>query len=368
MKYIVLFFSIIFSSTSFAQNKFSTTIKFPDSLALENLSIFGNIGYEDFEIPFSEHQFTIVDTSYSKYFVISIYDNQNHIYQSFFVKEGGSSISFVPGNHPSFLKNYLLVNALSSDEIGEAELYKFAKTEIDTNKAFLEKYSYDFTNVPDSINQISLELFKKIQEKRYVFIRKNRSQYYSLWLFKYYFVDRKYYETNRLSRFYNRNLRKKFKGYFEAEQIEQNISGRKNTLIGRQSPSFTAEDEKGIIISSEDFKGKYMIVNFWAPWCGPCIKEMPVFVDITQNIAKEKVEIVSINCDADYSSFTKAIKQHNMNWINIPYNPDLINRFGEIQSIPQVFLIDKSGRIIYSRAENKDFDLKKLRKLVGDLK
>ncbi len=366
MKFLFTIFLLVIFQYSFSQTTFSTTILLPDSVALETVSITSNVGYGEFPIENITHQVKIKDTFVTKYGVITVYDLAAHYYQRFFLNSGESTITFVSGTSQSFVKDFVIVNSYSSQQLGEDALYNFAKKEIDTNDEFVRKY-VDFGNQNDSIEKRSLLLEEISRKKQFEFIKRNSKLYYSLWLFKYNYVDSKYYDTEKLYRVFDKKFKKKYEGYVEADQIESILLARKNIVSGKLEPTYSVKDYLGNTVASDDLKGKYILINFWAPWCSPCIKEMPILAEIHRNYGAEKIRVISVNCDEDNDNFLSALKKYKMNWTNIPYNLDMIYKFGKFRSIPQVFLIDKTGKVIYSRVESKDYNLQKLLKIVENL-
>lgn len=117
-------------------------------------------------------------------------------------------------------------------------------------------------------------------------------------------------------------------------------------LLGKPAPSFTVTALDGKTISLESFKGKVVILNFWATWCPPCRSEIPEFVQFYRDYEKKGVMIIGIgvnDSDAALQEFSKT------NRINYPVANDKGNRvsssYGGIRSIPTTFVIDRKGII-----------------------
>jgi thiol-disulfide isomerase/thioredoxin len=366
MKFILIAFFLIQSIISLSQTSFNVKIVLPEDVPLEMMRIMYNIGYREILVDLTSHNCEIKDTTFTKYAVVTVSDLKNHYQQLFFINSLDSEIKFIPGTNKSFVKNFVVKNAISVADMGEKKLYKSAKKEIEESADFVRKY-VDFSVHTDSINDMSKLLEDKSRAKQYEFIRKNNKLYYSLWLFKYNFVNSAYYNAEKLYPFYLKYLKKNFKGFFESKQIEEILSARINNMVGKMAPIFITKDISGQTIDLSNLKGKYVILDFWAPWCAPCIAEMPVFDSIYKTYGPDKIEIISINCDDNAANFKNAIKKNNMHWINIYNDERLINQYGKTRSLPQVYLIDKDGRIIYSREEDKDYDLSMLRKIIEKL-
>lgn len=361
MKKIVLIVSCLFSLKAFTQKIFSVKINIPTDINLKNVEVIYDNGYESKEVKLEKEHYSFIlsDTFFGRYAVVSIYDREKIYNQHFFVKSKNGAINFIKKDNESFVNNFVLKDVISIDEIGQKELFKTARKEIDERDKFIRKYN-DFSKENDSINNLDIKIEDRVRVKEYEFIKNNNKSYYSLWLFKYDFVNFGYYPAGKLFQFYNRYLKSYFKNYFEGKQIENILSARINKFTGRVAPLFTSKSIDGDLIKLKDLRGKYILLNFWAPWCKPCVEEMPILNKIYQAYNSENIKIISINCDNDYDNFKKSIKKYNMNWINIFNDNDLINKYGKKQLLPQIYLIDQEGKIIYSKEEAKDYDLKKL--------
>jgi len=112
------------------------------------------------------------------------------------------------------------------------------------------------------------------------------------------------------------------------------------------APDFTLPDLEGNSLTLSDFRGKVIILNFWATWCPPCRKEIPDFVELYEKYKDEGLLIIGVNLDKGDS---RAVKQFSKNYkINYPIvlgNVNVTQDYGGIRGIPTTFVIDRKGDI-----------------------
>lgn len=119
--------------------------------------------------------------------------------------------------------------------------------------------------------------------------------------------------------------------------------------LGTEIMSFSQKDTNGRIISITDFRGKYVLIDFWASWCGPCRKENPNVLKAYNRYKNQNFTVVGLSLDDKEINWKKAIKDDQMPW---PQLSDLrgweneVAAYYDIVSIPRTFLIDPQGRII----------------------
>lgn len=132
------------------------------------------------------------------------------------------------------------------------------------------------------------------------------------------------------------------------------------TAIGAK-PSFVLLDTTGKKVSLKDFKGQYVLVDFWASWCAPCRKENPNIVKAYAKYHEKGFEVVAISLDDKKAPWLKAISTDGLPWKHISdlkgWKSDLAIQYG-IRSIPASFLVDKDGKIIAKNLRGKELEAK----------
>ena len=150
-------------------------------------------------------------------------------------------------------------------------------------------------------------------------------------------------------------LLKKVPAAFQSNEtivhLKELVKTAKATAVGQKFVDFQMKTPEGKDIKLSDVagKGKVVLVDFWASWCGPCRREMPNLVEAYAKYKTKGFEIVGVSLDRDLQSWKDGIKQLNITW---PQMSDLKfwesegSRLYAIRSIPHVVLIDKDGTIV----------------------
>lgn len=136
---------------------------------------------------------------------------------------------------------------------------------------------------------------------------------------------------------------------------------QERVAIGKQAPDFSLKSDKGEDVSLSTYKGKYLLVDFWASWCGPCRAEIPNVKKVYEDYKAKGLEVLSVSTDADEKAWLKAVEQEQMPWSQVRDTKSVSNSYN-ITYIPMIFLIDPNGKII-----DKGLHGEHLRKRVEEL-
>ena len=127
-------------------------------------------------------------------------------------------------------------------------------------------------------------------------------------------------------------------------------------FLGEMVPDFSATDLEGKPISFEAYRGKVVLVDFWAVWCGPCVAEMPNVKKVYEKYKEEGFDIIGISLDNDETRLRDFLKKNEIPWRQVysgmGWDSPVAQQYG-IYSIPNMWLIDKEGKLIsnYARGE-----------------
>jgi len=138
--------------------------------------------------------------------------------------------------------------------------------------------------------------------------------------------------------------------------------------VGFRTPAFTLPDLRGHEVSVADLRGKVLLINFWATWCGPCVVEMPSMEKLYREFHDEGFEILAISSDLQGQMVTKPFKEQFE--LTFPILHDLqqeVNATYQIRSIPASVLVGKDGVIAYRVPGARDWYSEKARTMIRQL-
>lgn len=148
-----------------------------------------------------------------------------------------------------------------------------------------------------------------------------------------------------------KSLLMKYPGYkpvlnYIKESEEEALNAAK-MMVGSKAPIFECPDVNGKMYGPESFKGKVLLIDFWASWCGPCRAEIPHLKKVYEKYSRNDVEFLSVSIDKGESEWKKALSQENMPWTQVlaPKSGSEVSGLYQFSGIPFLVIIDKEGRI-----------------------
>lgn len=176
------------------------------------------------------------------------------------------------------------------------------------------------------------------------------------------------YDPNRMSnllasfdnRFPGQPLVAKFRQMVESN-TKRSVRNAAKIKINEPAPNFTLNDVNGKPVSLSSFKGKYVLIDFWAAWCMPCRKENPNVVAAYNEFKDYNFEIIGISLDEDKDKWQEAIAHDKLTWTHLSdldgWHSEVVDLYG-IESIPYNFLIDPDGKIIDAGLTGENLHIK----------
>lgn len=137
-----------------------------------------------------------------------------------------------------------------------------------------------------------------------------------------------------------------YKAYME--QMAAKSKGNP-AAIGKEAPEFSLPDAKGNMVRLSSFRGKYLLLDFWASWCGPCRQESPTVVKAYQRFKGKNFDILSVSLDDNKEKWLAAIEKDKLTWTHVgdmkAWESSVV-RLYQVEGIPATFLLDPNGVVV----------------------
>jgi peroxiredoxin len=143
--------------------------------------------------------------------------------------------------------------------------------------------------------------------------------------------------------------------------LKELVDGWATMAPGQPAPVFNLPDQDGKMVSLTDFAGKYVFIDYWATWCGPCLGEIPAYKQLIADYSGKNIAFISISVDKDKAAWEKMVKEGapdranpgqtiSMTWMQL-HDAVRYNKIWLVKFIPTFVLIDPQGKIVDSRAK-----------------
>lgn len=199
------------------------------------------------------------------------------------------------------------------------------------------------------------------------FIQENPNSYLSLVVMESVAYSADYTDLEQL---YN-GLSANIKATDAGKKFGERLPKLKLVAIGSLAPDFAEADTSGKLVSLSSFKGKYVLVDFWASWCSPCRRENPNVVKVFNRFKKQNFTVLGVSLDrpGNKEKWLKAIHNDGLAWTHVSdlkFWDSKTAALYVVRAIPQNFLIDPNGKIIGKNLRGEDLE-NKLEELLGKI-
>lgn len=197
-------------------------------------------------------------------------------------------------------------------------------------------------SVKRMIQMLDSSLLRTVQN----YMDSTRNNYASTYFFESYLMDN--YSFEEVEGFYN-CLTDRVKQSAPGIELKKKIDEMGTVSVGGIAPNFKAETPDGKELSLYDLRGRVVLLDFWASWCGPCMAEMPNVKEIYKKYHDKGLEILGVSLDSKKELWVNAIEKNELKWHHV----STLNKFDcpiaklfRVTGIPRMYILDKDGKII----------------------
>jgi len=153
-----------------------------------------------------------------------------------------------------------------------------------------------------------------------------------------------------------------------ANQLRAELESNRSLMPGAQAPDFSQATPEGEELALSELRGKIVLIDFWASWCGPCRRENPNVVQVYHKYKEKGFEILGVSLDNNRDRWLGAIEEDNLTWQHVSDLKGWSNAAAQkyqVSSIPQTYLLDREGKIIARNLRGPSLE-RKLEELFGN--
>ena len=160
-------------------------------------------------------------------------------------------------------------------------------------------------------------------------------------------IDQNKYEQELIA--YAEEIKPKFPNNKSVQSFVNKMLEIKPVSVGQTAPEFELPSPEGKVVKLSDFKGKYLLLDFWASWCAPCREENPNIVTQYHAFKDKGFTVLGVSLDDNKDAWLKAIKDDKLSWAHVSelkrWDGQVPNQY-KVEGIPASFILDPSGKIV----------------------
>ncbi len=271
-------------------------------------------------------------------------------------------------NEAAAIKIRIISDSIERPEIegslSDADYRKYTQM-MDTQKSALiglyTQYN-EATRDTDSVKMKALDeqitnLENENKTKLISFIKENPSSFVSPYITMRHSYEMNLEDLKEISSLLDTKVKKSK----ASQNLEERIKILEKVAIGQTAPDFTMNDQDGKAVTLSSLRGNYLLIDFWASWCGPCRRENPNVVAAYKKFNDKGFQILGVSLDRDKDAWLKAIKDDNLTWLHVSdlkYWNNAASQLYGVMSIPSNVLLDKNGVIIGRDLRGEDLNKK----------
>ena len=222
---------------------------------------------------------------------------------------------------------------------------------LEAKRSYLNKKEPKLKVLSDSLYNLLKPTSEKIKKVVLSFIKNHPDSYVSPFMLAH---PINYLPIDSAEMFYD-GLTPRIKNSRNGKWNAEQLSNKRQSLAGQFAPDFTVADINGELIKLSNFKGKYVLLEFWASWCVPCRKKIPQLKETYNSFYNKGFEIIMISIDKNEMDWKKAITKDKIShWHNVKSNEIIEKNYENVNlPIPSAILINDMGKIIW-KSENEE--------------
>jgi peroxiredoxin len=268
--------------------------------------------------------------------------------KQFFLENRQTTVTFFPTLKTNLLDSCVFVNAPVTMQQQELEAAKSTFNEKFISFSIREQKEYN--GASDSVKKSfdnEYRLLKKEEADVVLeFIGNHPDYYLSLFWFCYQLSDRLMAMPDSALAVFN-SLSPGLRALPEADSVLMRIKNKLEISKSRKIPEFMMNDLSGKPVRAADFSGRYLLIDFWASWCGPCIQQLPALKDLYRKFYGKRFTVLGVSLDNNKAAWAKALERHALPWTQVSdlqgWESPFVKKL-DVRYIPQYYLVAPGGR------------------------